>query len=101
MNWVATSIIYSMLFMGCGQPEIREKIVIQKVFVPEEKTKFEKITTVGAYIELKDHKQLVECTPALNQLRSVYTGVIDFYDWQIDEYSKGSDERNSTKPTKQ
>jgi len=71
-----------MLLIGCGEPQIQIRYVEATPY------KFEKISLEGVYIELSSKEVQHLCTPALLDLNNLYTGVVDFYDWQIDAYSE-------------
>lgn len=76
------SMLLVFIFSGCMKQEPEVKYVKAPTF------KFEKIDLKGAYIELKSVDDRKRCSPYLLQMKEVYDGVIDFYNYQIDEYNK-------------
>ena len=61
------------------------------------KYKFEKIDTTGIYIDLDSIEIRNKCSSTLVSLNSVYTGILNFYDWQIDEYNRVENNTSSKK----
>ncbi len=91
MTTVKALILIALVFIfsGCSQ---KEKIVTKIEYVKQEKYEFNKIDLNGAYIELRDKNIQKVCSPSLLELNTFYKDVVNFYDWQIDQYEKDNDE---------
>jgi hypothetical protein len=81
---VLISIALVFICSGCTP---KEQIVIKKEYIKEDKYSFNKIDFAGTYIELGSKEIQKTCTPSLLELNTIYKEAINFYDWQIDEYS--------------
>lgn len=73
-------VLVSILISGCATKE--------KEIIKQDPYSFQKIELQGAFIELPSKNIQKTCTPSLLELNTIYQGVIIFYDYQIDEYSK-------------
>lgn len=82
-------IALSFFFNGCAT---KERLVTKIEYIKEPKYQFNKIELQGAYIELKDKETQRVCTQSLIELNTIYKGVIEFYDWQIDNYKEDGNE---------
>lgn len=85
---VSILILLVFIFNGCSQ---KEKIITKIEYIKEDKYNFNKIDLQGSYIELKDKETQKQCTPSLLELNNIYKGVVDYYDWQIDNYIDTND----------
>ena len=90
-------ILLVFTFSGCycsfKKPE--PQIVVKTEYIKEDKYNFEKVNTDGLYIETETKELQSKCTPLVLETSSIFRGIVDFYDWQIDEYGK-EDKNDST-----
>jgi len=87
-----TLILLSFILSSCA-----ERQCIQHRDSNTTKYKFEKIDTTGIYIDLDNIEIRNKCSSALVSLNSIYTGILNFYDWQIDEYNRVENNTSSKK----
>ena len=78
---------------GCA-PKVVEKVVIRTKYVYEEPYNFQKVPIDGMYIDMGTKKLQKMCTPKMLEMNTQYREIIDYYDWQQDEYKR---DRNTTK----
>jgi len=71
------------ILSSCSTKQVEPRVK----YIKNEKFEFQKIDLSGVYVEL-DKKDRKRCTKYLIDLNDIYSGIIDFYDYQIDEYNK-------------
>ena len=87
---VLVLMLIGFILSSCTSKQIEPRVK----YVKSEKFEFQKVDLNGVYVELnkKDRKR---CTKYLIDLNEIYSGILDFYDYQIDEYNKLFDKNTS------
>lgn len=82
-------IVLVFIFSGCycswNKPE--PKVVVKTEYIKEKKYEFSKIELEGLYVETASKEVQKLCTPVVLEISDMYKKIIDYYNWQIEEYS--------------
>lgn len=91
--------IFSGCYCSLKKPE--PEVVVKTEYVKEPKYEFYKVNTDGLYVDAKAKEVQRMCTPVVLETSDMYRKIVDYYDWQIDEYGKGKENERLEDKTKQ
>jgi len=80
---VLVLMLIGFILSSCSTKQVEPRVK----YIKNEKFEFQKVDTKGVYIELDKHDRK-RCTKYLLELNEIYNGILDFYNYQIDEYNK-------------
>lgn len=87
------------IFNGCycSWSKPKPQVVTKIEYIKEEPYKFDTIDLSGAYITLDSKGTQRMCSKSLTELNLVYKPVVDYYEWQINEYRSKDDNKTKTR----